>query len=113
MKNILLFTFMIIGTISFAQEIVIEKVLDDTEIECDLIKFDPQEEIIKFIGNVSFKSNILEFSEAEEVFYYQKKKQIIVYGLKEFIIDGKIVAKKESDKKILKYTLGERVAFIE
>jgi len=80
---------------------------------CDVAKFDANQNITEFIGNVSLKTDIIEFKNAEKVILSNTTQEIVVTGLDEFIFDGAIEIKDKAEKKILKYTLGEKVAYLE
>jgi hypothetical protein len=75
--------------------------------------FNEKDNSLQLIGNVNFKTEILEFENAEKVVWNKSSNEIIVSGLKKFSIDGSIQYSDKSDKKLLRYKLGSKVAFIE
>ena len=85
----------------------------EPEYKADNLIFNEKDNSLQLIGNVNFKSEILEFENAEKVVWNKSSNEIIVSGLKKFSIDGSIQYSDNSDKKILRYKLGSKVAFIE
>lgn len=75
--------------------------------------FYPDKNTVELIGNVCFKTEILEFKNAKKVLWNRETNEIIVSGLAEFTIDGKIQFSKKREKKILRYKIGERIAYVE
>ena len=61
----------------------------------------------------TFKTKNLELKKADKIVYDQKKKQITVTGLQEFSFSGAIQVKDKGKKRIFKYTLGEKIAYLE
>ena len=113
MKNWTLLIGLLIGVNSFAQEKNAENVKNEPSFKCDIVKFDSENNTMEFQGNVNFKSEIIELKNADKIVLNKNTNEIIVTGLGEFTIDGAIQIKDKAEKKILKYTIGERIAFIE
>jgi len=112
MKNLLIAVALFMGFNSFAQEV---KVTTDNEPEfkCTTLSYDPSTSILELIGEVSFKSEILEFENADKIVWNRDSNEILVSGLNEFTIDGAIQFSETGDKKALRYTIGERIAYVE
>lgn len=113
MKNWILLIGLLIGVNSFAQEKNVENLKNQPSFSCDIIKFDSENNKMEFQGNVNFKSEIIELKNADKIVLNKNTNEIIVTGLKEFTIDGAIQIKDKAEKKILKYTIGERIAYLE
>jgi len=90
-----------------------DKTTSEPEYKADNLIFNEKDNSLQLIGNVNFKTEILEFENAEKVVWNKSSNEIIVSGLKKFSIDGSIHYSDKSDKKILRYKLGSKVAFIE
>lgn len=112
MKNWILFFGLLIGVNSFAQDKA-EIVKSEPSFSCDIVKFDSENNTLEFQGNVNFKSEIIELKNADKIVLNKKMNEIIVTGLGEFTIDGAIQIKDKAENKILKYTIGERIAYLE
>jgi len=112
MKNWILLIGLLIGVNSFAQDKA-EILKIEPSFSCDIVKFDSENNTMEFQGNVNFKSEIIELKNAHKIVLNKKTNEIIVTGLGEFTIDGAIQIKDKAEKKILKYTIGERIAYLE
>ena len=112
MKNLLIAVALFMSFNSFAQE---GKVSTDKkpEFKCTTLSYDPSANILELIGEVSFKSEILEFENADKIVWNRDLNEILVSGLNEFTIDGAIQFSETGDKKALRYTIGERIAYVE
>ena len=112
MKNLFLAIALIIGLNSFAQDKT--EIKDDkTEFKCDVVKFDKETNTIELLGNVSFKTDIIELENADKILLNKETNEIIVSGLAEFTIDGAIQISEKAEKKIMRYKIGERIAYVE
>jgi lipopolysaccharide assembly outer membrane protein LptD (OstA) len=112
MKNLFLAIALMIGLNSFAQDKT--EIKDDKpEFKCDVVKFDKETNTIELLGNVSFKTDIIELEKADKIILNKETNEIIVSGLAEFTIDGAIQISEKSDKKIMRYKIGERTAYVE
>jgi len=112
MKNLFLAIALIIGLNSFAQDKT-EINIDKPEIKCNLVKFNSETNTTEFSGNVSFKTDIIELKNAEKILLNNETNEITVSGLAEFTIDGAIQISEKMEKKIMKYKIGERIAYVE
>ncbi|MCC4211225.1 hypothetical protein [Leeuwenhoekiella parthenopeia] len=114
MKNILLTFGLLIGFYSFGQKneyIVSDK--EEPSFSSETAKYDPENNTIEFRGNVNFQSEIIQLENADKILLNKNTNEIVVTGLKDFTIDGAIQIKGEAKRKILKYTLGDRIAYLE
>jgi len=112
MKKLLISIILTLSFNSFAQEKV-ELSNEKPTFECNSLKHNPDKNTIELIGNVCFKTNIIEFENADKIVWNRETNEIVVTGLKEFTIDGKIQFSKNREKKILRYKIGERIAYVE
>lgn len=112
MKNLFLAIALIMGLNSFAQDKT-EINIDKPEFKCDLVKFNSETNTTEFSGNVSFKTDIIELEHVEKIFLNNVTNEIIVSGMGEFTIDGAIQISENSQNKIMKYKIGERIAYVE
>ena len=112
MKNLFIAIALIIGLNSFGQQKT-KTEIKKTKFKCDLIKFDSEQNTLELTGNVSFKTEIIELENAEKIVFNKSTNEIIVSGLKDFSIDGAIQITDKADKKILRYKIGERIAYVE
>jgi len=112
MKNLFLAVALMIGLNAFAQDST-EINVDKPEFKCDVIKFDKETNTIELLGNVSFKTDIIELENADKILLNNETNEIIVSGLTEFTIDGTIQISQKAEKKIMRYTIGERIAYVE
>ena len=87
--------------------------IPEPEYKADKSIFNEKDNSLQLIGNVDFKTDILEFENAEKVVWSRNSDEIIVTGLKKFSIDGSIQYSDKSDKKTLRYKLGSKIAYIE
>jgi hypothetical protein len=113
MKKIIFLFVLFISFNSFGQENDIEKKVNEPEFKCDVIKISSDKNILEFNGNVSFKTDIIELENAEKIVFNQFTKELIVTGLNDFSIDGAIEIKDNAEKKILRYTIGDKTAYLE
>ena len=113
MRYLMLLIGLLIGLNSFAQEKKEKTTENEPYFSCDIVKFNSEKNTMEFQGNVYFKSEIIELENADKITLNKNTNEIIVAGLKEFTIDGAIQIKDKAEKKILKYTIGERIAYLE
>ena len=113
MKKLFFLFVFFISFNSFAQENDIDKKANEPEFKCDVIKISSDKNTLEFNGNVSFKTDIIELENAEKIVFNQTTKELIVTGLNDFTIDGAIQIKDKAEKKILRYTIGDKIAYLE
>jgi lipopolysaccharide assembly outer membrane protein LptD (OstA) len=113
MKKLIFAFVLLLSFSSFSQEAKIEKKSNEPEFKSDLIKINTEQNTLEFTGNVSFKTEIIELENAEKIVYNQSTKELIVTGLNDFTIDGAIQIKDKASKKILRYKIGEKIAYLE
>lgn len=105
MKNLFLVIALMFGLNSFAQ--------DKPEFKCDVIKYDEETNTTELSGNVSFKTDIIEFENADKILLNNETNDIIVSGLEKFSFKGSIQTSEIAEVKILRYRIGERIAYVE
>jgi len=111
MKNYLIIALVLISSQSFSQEI--EKEIYINQVKCNSINFDSKSQLFEYIGDVSFKTEIIEFKNAEKIIHDKKSNEITVYGLGEFCIDGAIQMSEKATMRKLRYKIGDKIAYIE
>lgn len=126
MKNLLTtfiaFMCLFFGQNSFGQKkstneltVSADNVSSDNEMkfECTKIVYNDKSQVTKFLENVSLKTDKVEFTNADKVIYNQVTRKMIIYGCKDFTIDGKIVTQiKKHKKNVIEYTFGSDIAYI-
>lgn len=112
MKKLLIAIMLVLGFNAFAQE-KSELTIKQPEFKCNSVKHNQDKNTVELIGDVSFKTEIIEFENATKVFWNKETNEIIVTGLDEFTIDGKIQFSEKKKKNTLRYKIGERIAYIE
>jgi lipopolysaccharide assembly outer membrane protein LptD (OstA) len=112
MVNIFLAIALMLSLHSFSQDKT-EIKIDKPEFKCDFIKFDKERNTMELLGNVSFKNDIVVLEKSDKVFLNKETNEIIVSGLGEFTIDGAIQVSEKSAKRIMRYKIGERIAYFE
>ena len=112
MKNYILITLLSIGSISFAQNKENKHWLEP-QYKSDRAVFNKNENVLRLEGNVVFQTAILTLKNADLILWNRSTNEIIAYGQKEFEIDGSIEITDKADKKILRYKLGEKIAYLE
>lgn len=86
---------------------------DLPDYSADKLTLNEEDNIILLEGNVNFKTTFLELENAEKLLWNRNTHEILVTGLKTFTVDGSVVLSEKVDKKILKYKIGDRVAYLE
>lgn len=113
MRNWILLLGLLIGLNSFAQEKNAVNINEEPSYSCKVINYDSENNTLELLGNVNFKSDIIALDNADKIVMNKSTNEIIVTGLKKFTIDGSVQVKDRGEKKILKYTIGERIAYLE
>lgn len=116
MKNIV-FTILTVLFInlSFSQE---KQEIENgfVKYKCDsIIKINSNDEdIIELIGNVEFKTDLVEFINASKVTYNKKTKEVLITEkLPKIIFKGiSILEPKNSKRDTLKYKIGEKIVYL-
>ena len=82
---------------------------------CDeMIKQNLEKETITLIGNANLKTSVFEFENADKIVLNKKTQEIFVIGSYKVNLNGGIITQKpNSEKKWLRYKIGENVAYIE
>jgi len=80
MKNLFIAIALIIGLNSFSQD-ESEIKIDKPEFKSDVVKFNSETNTMEFLGNVSFKTDIIELENADKIFLNKETNEIIVSGL--------------------------------
>jgi lipopolysaccharide assembly outer membrane protein LptD (OstA) len=112
MVNLFLAIALMLSLHSFAQDKT-EIKIDKPEFKCDFIKFDKERNTMELLGNVSFKNDIIVLEKADKIFFNKQTNEIIVSGLGEFTIDGAIQVSEKSAKRIMRYKIGDCIAYVE
>jgi len=95
----------------FAQNNEVENESNEPEFTCDFLNFNKNK--LTFTGNVSFKTDIIQVEDADKIVYNQNKKKMVITGLDRFVMDGEVHVKNKAKKKRLRYTVGERIAYVD
>ena len=113
MKNLFIITIALVaGLNSFGQNTT-EFNTDKPELECDIITFDTATNVMEFSGNVNFKTDIIELQNADKIILNKETNEIIVSGTFKYTFDGTIQIPDNSENKIMRYKIGERIAYLE
>jgi lipopolysaccharide assembly outer membrane protein LptD (OstA) len=113
MKNLIFVFGLLLSFGSFAQENDVNKIQNELEFKCDVMKINTDKNTLEFNGNVSFRTDIIELKNAEKIVFNQITKELVVTGFNEFAFYGAIQIKDKAENKILRYTIGEKVAYVE
>ena len=113
MKNLLLSIITFYSLSSVAQNVELNSLNEKHKITCEIAMFDSDCKTYEFTGNVNFKTNIIDIVNADKIVYDQNTNEILVTGLSDFSIDGAIEITDKAKKRILKYRLGDRIAYLE
>ncbi|QSS97836.1 hypothetical protein [Psychroflexus sp. ALD_RP9] len=113
MKNIILMLFLLINFVSLAQNEIEETTLVEPNFSSESVTINDSSDIMIFKGKVSFKSDLMNLTRAEKIVYNKKTNRLVAYGVNEFTFDGKVQISRNNKNKILKYTIGERTAYVE
>ena len=108
--NILIFLF--IGINSFAQ-VDSDSPETKSQITSDKMVYNEETKTIKLIGNVSFKTDIIELEGAEKITFNQETKELVASGFREFTFDGTLKISEDGDKNTLRYKVGESILYLE
>lgn len=90
----------------------------DKKYTCQEITFDDGNKQMELIGDVHFQTSLLTLNHAEKIVLDTENNNIVVYGLAEFVFDGEISFTHTGDsaknyKGILRYKLGDKIAYIQ
>ena len=111
MKKILaIVLFLTFGIMNAQSE---EYTKSEPEFKADKTVYNEKNNTLQLIGDVDFKTDMLEFENAEEVIWNRNSDEIIVRGIKDFTIDGSVVFSDNPDTKTLHYKLGSKIARFE
>lgn len=113
MKNLIILFVLLFSINSFAQVDKQTEEIENPEFTSNEIKFDTDKNTVELIGNVSFKTDLLELENADKILYNRTTNEIIVSGLKDFTIDGAIQVADNPNKNILRYKIGQKIAYID
>lgn len=114
MKKLIFVFCLFLSLSSYAQENGEVKAFQtEPEFTSDRVIFNEDKNSLELIGKVDFKTDIIELIEADKIVFNRTTNEIVVTGLKNFIFDGEIVITGKAEKQILKYTIGEKIAYVE
>jgi len=111
-KLIFVFALLIVFS-SFADENVSEKNSNEIEFKCDVVNVDTDNNILNLCGNASFKTDIIDLKYADKIVFNQTTKEIIATNVGEFNFNGSIQIIDQAEYKTMRYTIGERIAYLE
>ncbi len=109
-KYLAIILFLAFGVMNAQSE---EDKKSEPEYKADKTVLNEKSNTLQLIGKVDFKSDILEFKNADEVIWNRNSNEIIVRGIKDFTIDGSVVFSENSDNQTLHYKLGSKIARFE
>ncbi len=114
MKKLIFVFSLFLSLNSFAQETkVVEAEQNEPEFKSDRMIFNQDKNSLELIGKVDFKTAIIELIEADKIVFNRTTNEIVVTGLKDFVFDGEIVITGKAEKQILRYIIGEKIAYVE
>jgi len=111
MKSLILVFAILLSFSSFAQENAVEKESNEPVFTCDLLNFKKNK--LVFTGDVTFKTDIIQVEDADKIVYNKNTKKMVITGLDNFVMDGEIHVKNKAKKNRLRYTVGERIAYMD
>ena len=110
MKSLFVASFLLIFSTTIAQEMD-EKVALTSK---GHVIYHNQSKIVEFHEDVDFQDDLLKFAQADQVILNYSTKEIIAFGIKNFQFKGAVEINPGSPHKgILKYRIGESIAFLE
>src|SRR5690606_2469511 len=112
MKKLIFVFSLLLSLNSYAQGEV-KANQNEPEFTSDRMIFHEDKNLLELIGKVDFKTDIIELIEADKIAFNRTTNEIVVTGLKNFVFDGEIVITGKAEKQILKYTIGEKIAYVE
>lgn len=112
MKILFSLFFLILGLNSIAQKKT-NISIDNSEFTCEKVQYNSEQNEIVMLGNVSFKTEIIELENAETIVYHKETNEIVVSGLKEFKFDGTLEITNSAGNKKLRYKIGDKIAYVE
>lgn len=118
-KHWIFLLFLLVGCKPLVQEANVKSDQDEPVLTGKVAKFNSEKGLLEFEGNASFKTSIAEAKGADKIVYNHTTKELVVYGYKDFsLYNGKIIHKNfmkkdTTGKSILKYTVGENIAYID
>jgi lipopolysaccharide export system protein LptA len=80
MKDIINGLDLLLSNNAFAQsESKAESSIEDLQFSCDRVKFNDDQNILELLGNVFFKTEIIEVKNADKIVYDKSKNEILVF----------------------------------
>jgi lipopolysaccharide export system protein LptA len=113
MKQVIFVLGLFLSLNSFAQEREVNVTQPAPEFKSDQMIFNSETNTLELIGNVKFKTDIIELVNADKIVFNRTTKEIEVTGLRDFSIDGVIQVKDNTKKRRLKYRIGDNIAYVE
>ena len=108
----LLLSFLV-GLSLNAQNTLTKTAFEEAVINCDSIKGNNVIGITEYFGNVNYKSEMLELVDAKKVVYNRITKELTATGLSKFSFDGEIDVKNTAKMQTLRYTVGDKILYLE
>jgi hypothetical protein len=118
MRAVVILGLLFLNTQLFAQENIISKENIENQYICNELIVDTEDKQLELIGDVHFQTDLLTLNHANKIVFYTETNNIVVYGLMEFEFDGEISFTrsdnaKEKFKGIMRYKLGDKIAYVE
>ncbi len=113
MKNWILIIGLLVCSTTFAQQTDTKTIKNEPEFSSDVVQISSDQKTLIFKGNVKLKTDIIEFEDAKEIVYNPTTKKLTASGLKGFKFKGTIKIIDKAQKKIVTYTIGEKIAFLQ
>lgn len=113
MKNFI-FTFALLSALFFSSFTLNKTttVDDNFTFNCDSVIFDAENNMLELIGNVYFKTDILELESVEKVIVDKTCGDVIAIHPLRYSIKGAVEIQNAGKENILYYTIGENTAFL-
>ena len=101
------------GINSYAQE----KVETENELTYsaeEFVKIDSNEDVVTLLGNANLKTDMFEFQNADKIVINKVSNEVLISGVKKVIFKGGTLEEApESKKKLIRYKIGEKIAYME
>ena len=111
MKFLSLLIFLFIGANTFAQVDTTQE--PNAKFTSDKVSFDSNTNITELVGNLSFKTDLINLENGDKIIYNEKTKELVVSGVEGFTFQGTIKIAEGSKKNVLRYIVGENIAYLE
>ena len=115
MKKLLLVIGTLLSLSAAAQDngTVSEKENMQPKFSSETLKFNDLKNQVELSGQVDFKTDMLHIENAEKVIFDQTTGEIVATGIKKYSFIGTTQVKNKAQSKILRYTIGDKIAYLE